>query len=299
MTAATDVRPPGAAPPEGAARRRPQAPFGGWLLSAPLLVFTAAMFLYPALSVVRTSLAESNERGSGGFTLRHYADFFADELYVRALLNTLVIAVVTVIITAVIGLIFAYQLTVRPGLRALQISLLLTPLLINGVVRIFGLQLGLISVSDVLMWLGIVDSPLGLQHSMTGIVMALVMFQLPFMAMAVYASLSRLDTSVLEAARTLGAGRVAVITRVVLPVAVPGLVAGGVLTFAAAAGAFIVPAMMGGGRINTVPQMIYISVSQSDQWATASAFAVILVVILLVPILFSARWSTRATYGGR
>ncbi|MDQ7903562.1 ABC transporter permease [Phytohabitans sp. ZYX-F-186] len=271
----------------------------GWLLSAPLLLFTAFMFLYPAISVIRTSVAGREEVNAGGFTLSHYTDFFTDELYLKALSNTLLIAVLTVLITGVLGLVYAYQLTMRPGLRQLQLALLLTPLLVNGVVRIFGLQLGLISVNDLLMWANLVDSPLGLNYSFTGIVIALVMFQFPFMAMAVYASLSRLDTTLVEAAQTLGAGRMSVLARVVFPLAVPGLVAGGVLTFAAAAGTFIVPAMMGGGRVNTVPQMIYTSVSQSQLWATASAFAVILVVVLVVPIMVGTHFGNRDTAGVR
>jgi putative spermidine/putrescine transport system permease protein len=257
------------------------------------------MFLYPAISVIRTSVAESNDLHAGGFSLDHYISFFSDELYVSALRNTLLIAVLTSLITGAFGLVYAYQLTVRPGLRRLQLALLLTPLLVNGVVRIFGLQLGLISVNDLLTWLGLIDAPLGLNYSFTGIVIALVMFQFPFMAMAVYASLSRLDMSLVEAAQTLGAGRISVLLRVVFPLAVPGLVAGGVLTFAAAAGTFIVPAMMGGGRVNTVPQMIYTSVSQSQLWATASAFAVILVVVLVIPIMIGAHFGNRNTAGAR
>ncbi|WP_432992088.1 ABC transporter permease [Dactylosporangium sp. CA-233914] len=272
---------------------------GGWLLAAPLLLFTAFMFLYPAITVLRTSLAKSNDVDSGGFTFSHYISFFSDELYVKALTNTLLIAVLTTVITGAIGLVYAYQLTVRPGLRRLQLALLLTPLLVNGVVRIFGLQLGLISVDHLLLRADLIDSPLGLDYSFAGIVIALVMFQFPFMAMAVYASLSRLDTSQLEAARTLGAGRLSVLVRVLLPIAVPGLVAGGVLTFAAAAGTFVVPAMMGGGRVNTVPQMIYTSVSQSQLWATASAFAVVLVVVLVIPIMLGTHFGSRDTSGPR
>ncbi|WP_238005684.1 ABC transporter permease [Dactylosporangium sp. AC04546] len=272
---------------------------GGWLLAAPLLLFTACMFLYPATTVIRTSLARSNDVDAGGFTFSHYISFFSDELYLKALTNTLLIAVLTTVITGAIGLLYAYQLTVRPGLRQLQLALLLTPLLVNGVVRIFGLQLGLISVDDLLMRADLIDSPLGLNYSLAGIVIALVMFQFPFMAMAVYASLSRLDTTLVEAARTLGADRLSVLVRVVFPLAVPGLVAGGVLTFAAAAGTFIVPAMMGGGRVNTVPQMVYTSLSQSQLWATASAFAVILVVVLVIPIMLGTHFGGRDTSGAR
>lgn len=272
---------------------------GGWLLAAPLLVFVALMFLYPAFSVLRTSFLNGEEINSGGFSFKHYGTFFSDRLYINALVNTLTIAIATTFITGVLGLIYAYRLIVCPGLRQLQLTLLLTPLLVNGVVRIFGLQLGLISVNDILTWMGLIKTPLALNYSFTGIIIALVMFQFPFMTMAIYASLSRLDTTLVEAAETLGANRTSVVLHVIFPLAVPGLVAGGVLTFAASAGTFVVPAMMGGGMINTVPQMIYSNVSQSLQWATASAFAVILVVILVVPIMLSGRLADRDTAGSR
>jgi ABC-type spermidine/putrescine transport system permease subunit I len=272
---------------------------GGWLLAAPLLVFVALMFLYPAFSVLRTSFLSGEQITSGGFSLQHYGTFFSDRLYINALVNTLTIAIVTTFVTGILGLIYAYRLTVCPGLRQLQLALLLTPLLVNGVVRIFGLQLGLISVNDLLTWMGLIKTPLALNYSFTGIIIALVMFQFPFMTMAIYASLSRLDTTLVEAAETLGASRTSVILHVIFPLAIPGLAAGGVLTFAASAGTFIIPAMMGGGMINTVPQMIYSNVSQSLQWATASAFAVILVVILIVPIMLSGRLADRDTSGSR
>lgn len=272
---------------------------GSWLLGGPMLVFVVAMFGYPAYLVLRTSVASGDGLESGGFSLTHYVTFFSDSLYLDALLNTFVIAVVSTAITAVLGLLYAYEITRRPGLRTVLLLLLVLPLLVNGVVRIYGLQLGMISLDRVLLDLGLRDTPLGLQYSFAGIIIALVMFQFPFMALAVYAGLSRLDVSLVEAAQTLGAPRRAVLLRVVLPLAVPGLVAGSVLTFAAAAGTFIVPAMMGGGRVNTIPQMIYTSVSQTSQWATASAFAVVLVAILAVSILYSLRRGLRSTAGTR
>jgi ABC-type spermidine/putrescine transport system permease subunit I len=272
---------------------------GGWLLAAPLLIFVALMFIYPAFSVLRTSVLSGEEISSGGFSIKHYVNFFSDRLYINALVNTLAIAIATTLITGVLGLIYAYRLTVCPRWRQLQLALLLTPLLVNGVVRIFGLQLGLISLNDILTRIGLVTTPLALNYSFTGIIIALVMFQFPFMTMAIYASLSRLDTTLTEAAETLGANRFSVILHVIFPLAVPGLVAGSVLTFAASAGTFIVPAMMGGGMINTVPQMIYSNVSQSLQWATASAFAVILVAILIIPIMLSGRLANRDTAGSR
>ncbi len=270
----------------------------GWLLAAPLLVFAGALFLIPAASVVRTALAPGDGL-SGGVSLEHFQRFFTDPLYLKALFNTVVLALLAVIVAGALGLIYAYLLTVCPGFRQLQLALLLAPLLINGVVRIFGLQLGLDAVNQLLVRIGLIDAPLPLQYSYAGIVIAFVMFQFPYMAMAVYASLSRLDPALVEAARTLGAGRAAVLGRIVLPMAVPGLAAGAVLTFAACAGSYIVPAMMGGGRVSTLPQMIFTQVTQVNHWGTASAFAIVLIVVLAVPILAASKRGAVSTAGGR
>ena len=112
-------------------------------------------------------------------------------------------------------------------------------------------------------------------------------FMFPIMAISVYASMSRLDQSLIAAAKTLGANRIRVFTSVVLPTAVPGLVAGGILVFAGAAGSFILPAMMGGGRILTLPQLVYNGISTDVSWGYASALAIILVLVI-APFLFIA-----------
>jgi putative spermidine/putrescine transport system permease protein len=269
------------------------------LLALPLLAYTVLLFVIPAISVVRTSITAGSGLSGGGITAEHYSEFFSDSFYLKALWNTLSIALLTVLIAGVIGLVYAYLLSTKPRFRRAQMALLLAPLLINGVVRIFGLQLGLNALNRFLQWAHIIDSPLPLLYSYPAIVIALVMFEFPYMALAIYASLARLDPALVEAARTLGAGRVATTVRIILPAALPGVVAGSVLTFAGAAGSYIVPAMMGGGRTATVPVMIYNAVSQTSQWGTGSAFAVILSVVLIVPILAFSRQASENTAGTR
>lgn len=283
----------------GQARRRRGSGRGYWLLALPLLAYTLVLFVIPAISVVRTSVTAGNGLAGGGLSGEHYSQFFSDSFYLRALWNTISIALLTVAITGALGLVYAYLLSTHPRFRRVQIALLLAPLLINGVVRIFGLQLGLNALNRFLEWTGLISSPLPLLYSYPAIVVALVMFEFPYMALAIYASVSRLDPALVEAAQTLGAGRAAVLTRIILPSAIPGVVAGSVLTFAGAAGSYIVPAMMGGGRVSTVPVMIYNAVSQTSQWGTGSAFAVILSVVLIVPILAFSRRAAENTAGAR
>lgn len=272
---------------------------GGWSLAAPILIMSLIVFVVPFLSVIRTSVAPGRGLASDGWSWEHYQRVFSDSVYLRALVNTLWLAAVAVVITAGLGLVYAYLLATRPRFQKLQLALLLAPLLINGVVRIFGLQLGVEALNRLLVDSGLLERPLNIIYSPAGVILAFVMFQFPFMAAAIFASLARLDTSLLEAARTLGAGRVQTFLRLVLPMAMPGVAAGSVLSFAGAAGSYIVPAMMGGGRVVTMPQMIFSSVGQMNEWGAASALAVVLITVLLIPVLVIARRASVSTAGGR
>jgi ABC-type spermidine/putrescine transport system permease subunit I len=265
----------------------------GWWLAAPILAYSLLLFVVPAVSVLRTSLSTSAGPVAKGLTLRNYGDFLTNELYWRALVNTVVVAVATVVITALLALPYAYALATRPGLRNVQLALLFAPLLVNGVVRVFGLQMLLAAINKALLAIGLIHHQLPLLYSYYGIVIALVVFLFPYMAMAIYASVSRIDETHLEAARTLGASRSKVLWHVAIPHARGGMVAGSVLVFAGAAGSYIIPAMMGGGQILTVPQLVFNSVSQDSDWGMAGALAVVLVLLLLPVLAYSSRRSLR------
>lgn len=277
----------------------PRRPSSLWLLVVPLLAYFVIFFILPAIKVVRTSLLPGSGLTGGGVTFGQYSGFFTSSLSRQALVNTLLIAVFTVLISGAVGLVYAYQLQIRSGLRQLQLSLLLAPLLVNGVVRIFGLQLGLNALNQLLERLKVIHGPLPLQYSMPAVVIAMVMFLFPYMVMAIYASLSRMDVSLIEAARTLGAGRWSALWHVVLPAAMPGVLTGSAITFASAAGSYIIPAMMGGGRINTVPVNVYSMMSESDSWNSSAAYALILAVILGIPVMLLFTRSARNTAGAR
>jgi putative spermidine/putrescine transport system permease protein len=269
-----------------------------WLLVLPLLIYFVIFFILPAVRVVRTSVLPGAGVTGSGVTFGHYSGFFSG-LSLNALVNTLLIAVFTVLISALVGLVYTYQLQTRPGLRQLQLSLLLAPLLINGVVRIFGLELGLEALNKLLQWLKVISGPLPLVYSMPAVVIAMVTFMFPYMVMSIYASLSRMDISLVEAARTLGAGRWSTLRYVVLPAAMPGVLVGSAITFASSAGSYIVPAMMGGGRVNTIPVNIYSSVSEIGSWSTGAAYSILLTVILGIPVVLMFARSTRSTAGSR
>jgi len=274
------------------ASREPR--WSGWPLATPLTIFILLVFVGPFLTVVQSALSVA----AGGIGLDNFARALESSVFWRAVLNTVATSLGAVAITALIALPFAYGLVMRPRGRQLMLSLLFAPLVINGIVRIYGLQATLNLINKILVDLGLIAAPLPLNYSMIGIIIGFVVFQFPLMAISVYASLARLDQSLIAAARTLGAGRLQVLLRVVLPSAAPGLVAGGILVFANSAGSFILPAMMGGGRVLTLPQLVYNSVATDVQWSYGSTLALILVV-LVVPFLWAASTGQRAPRSAR
>ncbi len=274
--------------PTGAAMR-PRSAWAGWSLAAPLTVFTVLFFVGPFVTVLQSALTADSAFGPGNFSRA-----LGSPVFWRSVGNTLQTSLLAVVITAVVALPFAYGLVMKPRGRQLMLSLLFAPLVINGVVRIYGLQATLNLINQTLLDLGLIDTALPLNYSMTGIVIGFVVFQFPLMAITVYSSLARLDHTLIAAAHTLGANRFRTLVHVVLPSALPGLIGGSILVFANSAGSYILPAMLGGGRVLTLPQLVYNSVTTDVDWSYGSALALILVV-LVVPFLWAASTRQRET----
>jgi len=266
-------------------RSRNRSAVRGWALAAPVLIISLALFVVPTFEVLRYSFLGEN----GGVSLERFGKFFGDAFYLKILANTLGLALVTTVITAVLALPFAYALATKPGLQKFQLFALLSPLLINGVVRIFGLQVLLAAINKGLLALGVIQSPLPLLYSVYGIVIGLVLVMFPFMAIAIFASVSKIDDSLLEAARTLGANKFRVFIDIVLPLARPGLMVGSILTFTGASGSYFVPAMMGGNTTITMPVLVFNSVSQMGQWPFGAAVAIVLVTVIMPLLVYSSR----------
>jgi putative spermidine/putrescine transport system permease protein len=259
------------------------------VLGLPLVLYAAVLFLVPLAIVIRASLSDPNVFGISGLTWVNYSNFLTHAYYWQVLLRTLLIAVVSVAATALLAVPYAYGLARRPALRQLQLLALFAPLLVNQVVRIFGLQILINSVNRGLGGLGLPKLPL--TYNIAAVVLGELIFLFPYMAVSVFASLSRLDVTVEEAAATLGAPRRAIVWHVILPACRPGIAAGSVLTFASASGAYLVPQMMGGGKVTTVPVLIYNDVTQGGTFGSGAAAAVILMLVVIPAMLYS---STRA-----
>ncbi|MBY5670483.1 ABC transporter permease [Rhizobium leguminosarum] len=257
----------------------------------PMLLLSVAFFATPLAVLVGFSFA-----GPGGATLDHYVRFFGDAFNFRVLVNTARLGLETVIGTTLLGVPIAllYWHGGR-NLRQVLIFLTLIPMLTSNVVRTFAwiVILGRQGpISEALVGLGLTGMPTSLLFTELGLVMAMCQIDLPLIILPLIAILSRTPVQLTEAAQVSGAGPWRIFVTVLLPLMLPGLLAGWILVFASTSSSFVTQAVIGGARNVYVPQLIYREVGTLFDWPLASAIAVVLLMstgCLLVALTMMSR----------
>lgn len=231
--------------------RRGGPPLAPWLLLLPGLLILVPFYVVPMLSTFLLSFygvrdfVVVNE-----LTIENYTRIFGDWFYLRSLLITVRISLVVCALTLVLGYPLAWEIAYARGrYRAALTLVVLAPLLVGLIVRSYGWLIvlgprGLIN--NAFLAIGIIDRPLPLLWTEAAIYIGLAHVFLPFMVLGVLGSLQSLDWNLVLAARSLGATRAAAWRRVVLPLSLPGVVAGTMLVFALSMSAFVTPVMLGG-----------------------------------------------------
>jgi ABC-type spermidine/putrescine transport system permease subunit I len=265
------------------------------LLFAPCLAIYLALFVWPQVSLLATSVVGAGQN----LTAQHYARFMGDSYYWELLGRTLLLGISVTLITLVLGVPVAYVLA-RMQSRYASILLILTtfPLLVSAVVRSFGWMVlffrdGL--VSNALLSLGLIDRPLQLMYTMTGIIIALAQVLLPLMVLTLHGVFRSIDRDLEYAAMSLGAAPPLALWLVTLRLARGGIVAGSLLVFSLAISAFATPSLVGGARANVMATAIYEQTIEMLDWPFASALATILLVfVLALSIAYGAVLEDRA-----
>jgi putative spermidine/putrescine transport system permease protein len=257
----------------------------------PMLVLSVVFFATPLAVLVGYSFA-----GPHGVTLDHYGQFFGDSFNFRVLINTARLGIETVIGTTLLGVPIAL-LYWHSGKNVRQILVFLTliPMLTSNVVRTFAwiVILGRQGpISEALFSLGITGTPTSLMFTELGLVLAMCQIDLPLIILPLIAVLSRTPFQITEAAQVSGAGSWRILATVLIPLMLPGLLAGWILVFASTSSSFVTQAVIGGARNVYVPQLIYREVSTLFNWPLASAIAVVLLLTtgcLLVALTMISR----------
>ncbi len=220
------------------------------------------------------------------FTWRHYIRLFDSDLYFDALVATMRIGAVTTLIALLIGYPLAHlmaRMHSRIGHAALLMAVI-APLLTGIVVRTFA-WMTLLSdrgvINTLAQWFGLAEKPLPLMYNEFGVVVGLVHIYVPFMVLTLVGVIGRIDVTLEEAARGLGASRFRAFLEVTLPLSLPGILAGSLLVFALAISAYVTPVLLGGNNVLTLPMLIYQQVSASFNLGFAGALGVVLLAVSL------------------
>ncbi len=254
-----------------------------YLLAAPAALAMLALIVLPlalTLSLSFHEFAAGEIRDT--WTLTNYWAVLADEYYQTIFLRTAWLAILVTLLCILIGVPEAYLLAkLSPRWRAVCLVIILGPLLISVIVRTLGWAILLGSdgiINGLLLKLGLIDHPLRLMYSFTGVVVALVHVLVPLMVLAVWASLQKIDPATEDAAASLGAGNWTILRRIIFPQVLPGVLSGSLIVFAMSASAFATPAIIGGRRLKVAATTAYDEFLSTLNWPLGSAIAVLLLV---------------------
>ncbi len=216
-----------------------------------------------------------------------------DDLYWRAYLSSLKIAALSTLITLVVGFPVAYGMSrASDAWRPTLMMLVILPFWTSFLIRVYS-WMGILSqqglLNQFLLWTGLISEPLTILNTNIAVYIGIVYTYLPFMILPIYASLEKLDESLLEAAQDLGCSRLQAFWLVTVPLSRAGVIAGCFLVFIPAIGEFVIPSVLGGSRTLMIGKVLWEEFFSNRDWPVASAVAVVLLLILVVPIILFQR----------
>lgn len=265
----------------------------------PAAALSFALLVLPQLGFVWLSFHQDLGLGqiSDELTLANYWTVLTDPLYLGSIWLTIYLSVATVVVVMLVGFPTAYALARMPARLSTGIlGLLLTTSLITVVIKLMGLNIILGSsgmVNNLLLYLGIVSSPLQFINNELGVLIGLVQYTLPLFIMLLFSVIQTIPLSLEEAAEVHGATRASLWRRIILPLAKPGLVAGALITFNMSMGAFTSAVLLGGGRVRTIPVLIQQTIIQSTEYGLGAALSTTLLVLVFLINVAVGIWASR------
>ncbi len=273
------------------------------LVIAVPMVWLLIFFLAPFLVVFKISFSEaamarppylpltSWEDGRLLITLNlgNYQFLLEDPLYLLSLISSVQIAAVSTIFALLIGYPMAWYIARSPSRRRnILLMLVILPFWTSFLLRVYA-WIGILRstgvINNTLLALGIIDEPLVMLQTNFAVYIGIVYTYLPFMILPLYANLSRLDPALLEAAADLGAKPATTFLTVILPMSLPGIIAGSMLVFIPAIGEFVIPALLGGPDTLMIGKILWTEFFNNRDWPVASAVAMVLLAIIVLPLV--------------
>ena len=228
----------------------------------------------------------------------NYLWLLDDALYFNAYLSSLWIAAVSTFFALLIGYPMAYAMARAPSsMRMVLLMLVILPFWTSFLIRVYA-WIGILKpeglLNQFLMWAGVIDAPLQIMNTHTAIYIGIVYSYLPFMVLPLYASLEKMDFSLIEAAQDLGCPPISAFWKITFPLSLPGVMAGCLLVFIPAVGEFVIPDLLGGSQTLMIGKTLWNEFFANRDWPVASAVAIVLLLILVVPMMFFQRAQARS-----
>lgn len=282
----------------------------GWLLSSPALLILAVAAIGPLFIMLVYSFLIPGEYGNveWGFSTDAWTgilftrDVFDDTLrledaHLTILWRSVKLSLLTTVFAFLVGFPTAWFIATRPPkARALWLFLITIPFWTNLLIRTFAINEiiraeGLLNT--VLLWAGLIQKPLEIIYTDFAVFLGMTYVYLPLMVLPLFASIDRFDMRLLEAGYDLYASRWQVLRRIILPVVKPGIVAGSILVFVPALGAYVTPRILGGGKQMMIGNFIELQFGQGRNWPLGASLSVTLLIIVTAALLVYVRFANR------
>ncbi|WP_334175544.1 ABC transporter permease subunit [Pseudoxanthobacter sp.] len=284
---------------------------GRWIVTAIPFAWMLIFFLIPFLIVLRISFSQTaismppytpvfnlfadplseTWKRLGELSFDTYVFLTSDDLYWRSYINSVWIAFTSTVMLLIIGYPIAYGMAcAKREWRPLLLMLVILPFWTSFLIRVYA-WIGILSreglLNKVLIWVGLVDPahPLVILSTTTAVYIGIVYSYLPFMVLPLYSALEKMDGTLLEAAADLGCPPIKAFWTITFPLSLPGVIAGSFLVFIPTVGEFVIPDLLGGSDTLMIGRTMWNEFFNNRDWPVASAVAVVLLVILVVPIV--------------
>lgn len=295
--------------------RRGQAGQGSWWVGLPGLIFLLALVLAPLVIIVIYSFLSRAKLGVGVkwvFSAQSYVELFYSEsltgertfdpTYLQIFLNSVLYSLATALVCLLLSIPIAIWIATRPARwRTALVFLVTIPFWTSLLIRTYAWVIILNDngpINGMLSWLHVISSPIPMLYTPFATTVGLVYSFLPFMILPIYASAERFDFRLAEAAYDLGATKMTVLRRVVLPSIRPGVIAGMILVFIPALGSYLAPELLGGGKTSMIANVIAAQFGASRNWPMGAALSVMVLVITMLALVVFAVLARRGAKSG-
>jgi putrescine transport system permease protein len=277
-----------------------------WMLvffAIPFLIVLKISFTSQAVAIPPYSpvLEYVNKELMAKLNLGNYIELFNNSLYVDAFISSLKIAAISTFLCLLIGYPMAYTIArMSPSMRNICLLLVVLPSWISFLIRIYA-WIGILQTNGLmnktLMAIGIIDSPLQIMNTPTAAYIGIVYAYLPFMILPLYTNLVKFDMRLLEAAYDLGAKPWKAFLTITLPMSKSGIIAGCMLVMIPAVGEFVIPELLGGPGTLMIGRQLWSEFFSAGNWPMASAVAIVMLILLLIPILIFHKYQRKELEG--